>query len=154
MSYILYSSCIKQNANVNAHFDIESHVFPLFSGLLEYAMANVVCEYANDSPTRPTSSAAGSINMEDHPDYSGRSMSPPSKRFASDNSYYSGMSEPGRRIRRSESLLRQAADSVSKGQTFQTVSDMFQIPISTIRCVFLSRPKFGIFENDCMQFWI
>lgn len=36
-------------------------------------------------------------------------------------------------VRRSESLLRQAADSVSKGQTFQTVSDMFQIPISTIR---------------------
>lgn len=39
----------------------------------------------------------------------------------------------GRRIRRSETLLRQAADCVSRGQTFQTVSDMFQIPISTIR---------------------
>lgn len=95
---------------------------------IEYAMANVVCEYADESPTRPTSS-----HMEDHPDYSGRSMSPPAKRFVSENSYYSGMSEPGRRIRRSESLLRQAADNVSKGQTFQTVSDMFQIPISTIR---------------------
>lgn len=97
-------------------------------------MANVVCEYANDSPTRPTSSAAGSV--EDNPDYSGRSMSPSAKRFANDNNYYSGMSEPGRRIRRSESLLRQAADNVSKGQTFQTVSDMFQIPISTIRFVY------------------
>lgn len=41
--------------------------------------------------------------------------------------------EPGRRIRRSETLLRQAAECVSKGQTFQTVSDMFNIPISTIR---------------------
>lgn len=98
----------------------------------EYAMANVVCEYASESPTRPTSSAAGSLSLDDsHPDY-GRSMSPPAKRFAGDN-YYSGISEPGRRIRRSESLLRQAADNVSKGQTFQTVSDMFQIPISTIR---------------------
>lgn len=61
-------------------------------------MANVVCEYASDSPTRPTSAAAGSIHSEDnHPDY-GRSMSPPAKRFAGDNSYYSGMSEPGRRV--------------------------------------------------------
>lgn len=95
-------------------------------------MANVVCEYANESPTRPTSAAAGSIQ---DPDYAsgGRSMSPAAKRFASDSNFYSGISEPGRRIRRSESLLRQAADSVSKGQTFQTVSDMFQIPISTIR---------------------
>lgn len=98
-------------------------------------MANVVCEYASESPTRPTSSAAGSLSLdESHPDY-GRSMSPPAKRFAGDSSYYSGISEPGRRIRRSESLLRQAADNVSKGQTFQTVSDMFQIPISTIRYV-------------------
>lgn len=42
-------------------------------------------------------------------------------------------SAPGRRIRRSEAILRQAADCVSRGQTFQTVSDMFHIPISTIR---------------------
>lgn len=97
----------------------------------EYAMANVVCEYANESPTRPTSAAAGSI-QDEHPDYA-ESMSPAAKRFASDSNFYGGISEPGRRIRRSESLLRQAADSVSRGQTFQTVSDMFQIPISTIR---------------------
>lgn len=95
-------------------------------------MANVVCEYADESPTRPTSAAAGSI-QDEHPDYVGGRMSPAAKRFASDSNFYSGVSEPGRRIRRSESLLRQAADSVSKGQTFQTVSDMFQIPISTIR---------------------
>lgn len=97
-------------------------------------MANVVCEYANESP-RPTSAAAGLIHLDDsglNTDY--RSMSPPPKRFAGD-SYYGSMSEPGRRIRRSESLLRQAADNVSRGQTFQTVSDMFQIPISTIRFV-------------------
>lgn len=106
-----------------------------FSFCTEYAMANVVCEYANDSPPRLASAPTGSLNLDDtHPDY-GRSMSPPAKRFASDSNYYGGMSEPGRRIRRSESLLRQAADNVSKGQTFQTVSDMFQIPISTIRLV-------------------
>lgn len=40
-----------------------------------------------------------------------------------------------RRIRRSEALLKQAADCVSRGQTFQHVSDMFSIPISTIRYV-------------------
>lgn len=115
------------------HFYFVSHLFFIVCIFLEYAMANVVCEYANESPTRPTSAAAGSI-QDEHPDYpGGRSMSPAAKRFASDSNFYSGISEPGRRIRRSESLLRQAADSVSKGQTFQTVSDMFQIPISTIR---------------------
>ncbi|XP_045771172.1 protein bric-a-brac 2-like isoform X5 [Maniola jurtina] len=38
-----------------------------------------------------------------------------------------------KRIRRSEGLLRQAADCVSRGSTFQTVSEQFNIPISTIR---------------------
>ncbi|XP_030029806.1 protein bric-a-brac 2 isoform X3 [Manduca sexta] len=38
-----------------------------------------------------------------------------------------------KRIRRSEQLLRQAADCVSRGLTFQTVSEQFNIPISTIR---------------------
>ncbi|KAI5640104.1 hypothetical protein NE865_07518 [Phthorimaea operculella] len=38
-----------------------------------------------------------------------------------------------KRIRRSEVLLRQAADCVCQGSTFQTVSDQFNIPISTIR---------------------
>ncbi|XP_073965266.1 uncharacterized protein [Choristoneura fumiferana] len=38
-----------------------------------------------------------------------------------------------KRIRRSEVVLRQAADCVSRGQTFQTVSHQFNIPISTIR---------------------
>ncbi|KAJ1520998.1 hypothetical protein ONE63_004068 [Megalurothrips usitatus] len=41
---------------------------------------------------------------------------------------------PGKaRIRRSENELRQAAECVVKGSTFQTVSDRFGIPISTIR---------------------
>lgn len=111
-------------------------------------MANVVCEYANESPTRPTSSAGGSIGLDDnHTDY-GRSLSPSSKRYAVDSNYYSGMTEPGRRIRRSESLLRQAADNVSKGQTFQTVSDMFQIPISTIRYVNISIHRFSFSMTD------
>ncbi|KAM3956060.1 uncharacterized protein ACR2FA_010009 [Aphomia sociella] len=38
-----------------------------------------------------------------------------------------------KRIRRSEVVLRQAAECVSKGLTFQTVSEQFNIPISTIR---------------------
>ncbi|KAJ8706409.1 hypothetical protein PYW08_011035 [Mythimna loreyi] len=38
-----------------------------------------------------------------------------------------------KRIRRSEVVLRQAADCVSRGLTFQTVSEQFNIPISTIR---------------------
>lgn len=100
-------------------------------------MANVVCEYAaNDSS--PTQSS-GAIHLDDNgnanADYNPPSVSPPaSKHFVGESSgYYGSISEPGRRIRRSESLLRQAADNVSRGQTFQTVSDMFQIPISTIR---------------------
>ncbi|XP_064076057.1 protein bric-a-brac 1 isoform X2 [Vanessa tameamea] len=43
---------------------------------------------------------------------------------------YSSMNK---RIRRSEVVLRQAADCVSRGSTFQTVSEQFNIPISTIR---------------------
>ncbi|CAO1407113.1 unnamed protein product [Diamesa serratosioi] len=39
----------------------------------------------------------------------------------------------GRRVRRSEALLNQAAECIRSGQTFQTVSDTFSIPISTIR---------------------
>ncbi|XP_044739531.1 protein tramtrack, beta isoform isoform X2 [Chrysoperla carnea] len=38
-----------------------------------------------------------------------------------------------KRIRRSETELRQAADCITRGQTFQNVSDQFNIPISTIR---------------------
>lgn len=45
-----------------------------------------------------------------------------------------GLGSPGKaRIRRSEEQLRQAADCVVEGSTFQTVSDRFGIPISTIR---------------------
>ncbi|GBP98345.1 hypothetical protein EVAR_68686_1 [Eumeta japonica] len=43
---------------------------------------------------------------------------------------YVGMNK---RIRRSEVVLRQAAECVSRGLTFQTVSEQFNIPISTIR---------------------
>uniref|UniRef100_A0A182PEL8 BTB domain-containing protein n=1 Tax=Anopheles epiroticus TaxID=199890 RepID=A0A182PEL8_9DIPT len=39
----------------------------------------------------------------------------------------------GRRVRRSEEILRQAAEYVSRGETFQNVSLKFDIPISTIR---------------------
>lgn len=37
------------------------------------------------------------------------------------------------RIRRSEAELTKAAECVQKGMTFQNVSDIFNIPISTIR---------------------
>ena len=77
-------------------------------------MANVTCEYN-------TSTTVDDLNDE----IIGGSTR------GSGNS--GSTSEPGRRIRRSETLLRQAAECVSRGQTFQTVSDMFQIPISTIR---------------------
>lgn len=50
---------------------------------------------------------------------------------------YAGESGGGmsgnRRIRRSEAELRRAAECITRGQTFQTVSDQFNIPISTIR---------------------
>lgn len=38
-----------------------------------------------------------------------------------------------RRIRRSDEELRRAAECITRGQTFQNVSDQFNIPISTIR---------------------
>lgn len=38
-----------------------------------------------------------------------------------------------KRVRRSEASLAQAAKYISNGQTFQTVSNMFNIPVSTIR---------------------
>lgn len=40
---------------------------------------------------------------------------------------------PNRRIRRSDEELRRAAECITRGQTFQNVSDQFNIPISTIR---------------------
>ncbi|RZB58807.1 abrupt [Asbolus verrucosus] len=42
-------------------------------------------------------------------------------------------SATNRRIRRSDEELRRAAECITRGQTFQTVSDQFNIPISTIR---------------------
>lgn len=52
---------------------------------------------------------------------------------------YAGESGGGmsgnRRIRRSEAELRRAAECITRGQTFQTVSDQYNIPISTIRYV-------------------
>ena len=44
-----------------------------------------------------------------------------------------GDGSSGRRVRRSEESLSQAAEFVRTGQTFQQVSDTFSIPISTIR---------------------
>lgn len=44
-----------------------------------------------------------------------------------------GLGGPNRRIRRSDEELRRAAECITRGQTFQNVSDQFNIPISTIR---------------------
>lgn len=46
---------------------------------------------------------------------------------------YDGMESSSRRIRRPEATLQEAAQCVSRGETFQRVSTMFSIPISTIR---------------------
>lgn len=46
---------------------------------------------------------------------------------------YDGMESSTRRIRRPEATLQEAAQCVSQGETFQRVSTMFSIPISTIR---------------------
>lgn len=78
--------------------------------MTDFAMANVTCEY-DGGGNGDDSDINNSLNAG----------------AAGSNG------EPGRRIRRSETLLRQAAECVSRGQTFQTVSDMFSIPISTIR---------------------
>ncbi|CAB3368849.1 Hypothetical predicted protein [Cloeon dipterum] len=40
---------------------------------------------------------------------------------------------PNKRIRRSEEELSEAANLISRGLTFQAVSDKYNIPISTIR---------------------
>lgn len=89
------------------HFLLMFHKFTT-----DFAMANVTCEYdgggnGDDSDINNSLNAGAAGNN----------------------------GEPGRRIRRSETLLRQAAECVSRGQTFQTVSDMFSIPISTIRYI-------------------
>lgn len=89
-------------------------------------MANVMCEYASSaSPEEDEGEYSQNWKhrhlMTRHPMLVGS---------GSTNKY---LTEPGRRIRRSEYILRQAAEIVSRGQTFQTVSDMFNIPISTIR---------------------
>lgn len=96
-------------------------------------MANVMCEYASsESPINVSAADEGECSQHQS---SFDRLSPNSKPFSGGetSSYYGSTTEPGRRIRRSETLLRQAAENVSRGQTFQTVSDMFQIPISTIR---------------------
>lgn len=95
-------------------------------------MANVMCEYASsESPVNVPASDEGECSQSQ----SFERLSSNTKPFGGSetSSYYGSTTEPGRRIRRSETLLRQAAENVSRGQTFQTVSDMFQIPISTIR---------------------
>ncbi|XP_019773558.1 protein tramtrack, beta isoform isoform X2 [Dendroctonus ponderosae] len=50
-----------------------------------------------------------------------------------DGSSGQNMNSVNKRIRRSDEELRRAAECITRGQTFQTVSDQFNIPISTIR---------------------
>ncbi|XP_063704659.1 protein abrupt-like isoform X3 [Culicoides brevitarsis] len=73
----------------------------------DYAMANVTVEY--DDERRADSMNDGTMDG------------------------YDGMESGSRRIRRPEATLQEAAQCVSRGETFQRVSTMFGIPISTIR---------------------
>ncbi|XP_058467397.1 uncharacterized protein LOC131440285 [Malaya genurostris] len=75
-----------------------------------FAMANVTCEYDNS-----IGSNSGNLSLSGNVQQQLDSVT------------------ACRRVRRSEATLRQAAECVSRGETFQTVSDMFNIPISTIR---------------------
>ncbi|KAL1500807.1 hypothetical protein ABEB36_006249 [Hypothenemus hampei] len=52
-------------------------------------------------------------------------------------------SSVNKRIRRSDEELRRAAECITRGQTFQNVSDQFNIPISTIR-FYMARKMLGI----------
>lgn len=112
-------------------------ILHIFFTCTEYAMANVMCEYATEeeegetSQSHPLYDRMSPATMKSYTPYGSRSGNGGGGNESS--SFYGMTSEPGRRIRRSEALLRQAAENVSRGQTFQTVSDMFQIPISTIR---------------------
>uniref|UniRef100_A0A336LRU3 CSON002451 protein n=1 Tax=Culicoides sonorensis TaxID=179676 RepID=A0A336LRU3_CULSO len=75
--------------------------------LANYAMANVMVEYDDE---RRNDSLNDTMDGYDSIDNLGN-----------------------RRIRRPEATLREAAQCVSRGETFQKVSTMFNIPISTIR---------------------
>jgi ABC-type taurine transport system ATPase subunit len=59
-------------------------------------------------------------------------LSPSEKGKVPVSSWKEGNTAPTR-IRRSEAELTKAAECVQKGMTFQNVSDIFNIPISTIR---------------------
>ena len=54
--------------------------------------------------------------------------------YNSSGDYLIGMMS-SKRIRRSDEELRRAAECITRGQTFQMVSDKFGIPISTIRLI-------------------
>ncbi|XP_017780118.1 PREDICTED: protein bric-a-brac 2 [Nicrophorus vespilloides] len=71
---------------------------------------------------------------EDGPLNNSLLMKSPDYAIANVSCQYDG--SPGstsRRVRRSDEELRRAAECITRGQTFQTVSDQFNIPISTIR---------------------
>ncbi|XP_066255821.1 uncharacterized protein [Euwallacea similis] len=73
----------------------------------------------------------GTVNTGDN------SRTPETFAIANVSCHYDGspgnMSSVNKRIRRSDEELRRAAECITRGQTFQTVSDQFNIPISTIR---------------------
>lgn len=84
-----------------------------------------------EDPNQPGTSASlsfGPVETKPVPDYA---MANVSCQY-NDGSPGGGIPS-ARRIRRSEAELRRAAECITRGQTFQTVSDQFNIPISTIR---------------------
>lgn len=76
---------------------------------------------------------------EDGPVHTGgeASRTPDTFAIANVSCQYDGspgnMSSVSKRIRRTDEELRRAAECITRGQTFQTVSDQYNIPISTIR---------------------
>lgn len=86
-------------------------------------------EYMDQEEEDPTPGTSGLMQPEQ-----GKT---PEFAIANVSCQYSSDGSPGmagnRRIRRSEAELRRAAECITRGQTFQTVSDQFNIPISTIR---------------------
>lgn len=89
-------------------------------------------EQDEDDLNQPGTSTGGALSIFQNADKS------PDYAIANVSCQYNDGSPGGgipsaRRIRRSEAELRRAAECITRGQTFQTVSDQFNIPISTIR---------------------
>ncbi|KAJ0183026.1 hypothetical protein K1T71_001002 [Dendrolimus kikuchii] len=100
----------------------------------DFAIANVQCQYDSASDAEADERVNTSLPTTDH-NYDMRDEPPAFviTHYNAEPQSSSSLYNINKRIRRSEVVLRQAADCVSRGLTFQTVSEQFNIPISTIR---------------------